>query len=259
MSRVMSDLMLTVDLELEVGKIAPAANERLDAATAGLIALCERHALPATWAVADPARSAATESIRESWLSHELAIVGDRTWVGMGAGRLRFSRELARRVGSARSAGLSVRSLVVRQPLVNDHLDLLVRHGISAVAPIGLTMPQSDGAANPLRYGVFELPVTTRLPIIAPWWQLAGSELELYHRLSMAVATGRTLHLAITASQILETGNDGLDMLDRCLGQIAMMRLEGKVRVETLSPHVDRHLARRLKPHPSRSILRPAA
>ena len=87
----------------------------------------------------------------------------------------------------------------------------------------------------------------------------AGSELELYHRLSMAVATGRTLHLAITASQILETGNDGLDMLDRCLGQIAMMRLEGKVRVETLSPHVDRHLARRLKPHPSRSILRPAA
>src|SRR5690242_18589445 len=72
MSRVVSGLMLTVDLELEVGKVAPVDNERLEAATAGLISLCERHALPATWAVADPARSAATESIRQSWLSHEL-------------------------------------------------------------------------------------------------------------------------------------------------------------------------------------------
>lgn len=257
MSREKSGLMITVDLELEVGKLCGADNERLDAATAGLIALCEKHELPATWAVADPARSAATESIRQTWQGHELAIVGDRTWIGLGAGRLRFSRELARRVGAARHAGLKVTSLVTRQAIVANHLDLLVRHGITAVAPLAGSM--GAGAAQALRYGVWEVAFTNRLPIIAPWWQLAGSELELHHRLALAAGNGRTIHLAITAAQLLETGIEGLEMLDRAFAQIALWRSEGKIGVETLRPHVERILSRRIKARSSCSILRAAA
>ena len=77
-----------------------------------MIALAESQRLPMTWAVSDPAHSAATSLILQSAIDHELAILGDANWIGPTAGRTRFARELVRRVSQARATGLEVTSLV---------------------------------------------------------------------------------------------------------------------------------------------------
>ena len=70
----------------------------LETVTAELAERLARYNLPASWAVADPAVSAATERLLHAGAAHEIAILGDRSWVGREAGRARFARELARRV-----------------------------------------------------------------------------------------------------------------------------------------------------------------
>src|SRR3989304_2860921 len=66
--------------------------------TEQLFEMFNRHRLPATWAVGDPAHSAAAGLVAASETRHDLALLGDRYWIGKTAGRTRFARELARRV-----------------------------------------------------------------------------------------------------------------------------------------------------------------
>ena len=135
-------LVISIDLEL-----APRQRMRLDdqrrlaSTTDSLIEALRDCRLAATWAVADPAVSAATEVIRaaaennnaENDNAHDIAVLGDHTWIGPQAGRTRFARELSRRVLRAQVAGIGVSTLGVRDAVLSDHLDLLVQHGIPAV------------------------------------------------------------------------------------------------------------------------------
>src|SRR5689334_11701122 len=52
-----------------------------------LITTVDAERLPTTWAVSDPAHSAATALIVKSNVDHELALLGDTNWVGPTAGR----------------------------------------------------------------------------------------------------------------------------------------------------------------------------
>src|SRR5687767_5760915 len=90
-------LILSVDLELDWGHQEGYQHERLDEVRRRLVELMRVHALPATWAVADPALSVATESILAANSQHEIAVLGDQAWLGTGWGRIRLGRELARR------------------------------------------------------------------------------------------------------------------------------------------------------------------
>ena len=128
-----------------------------------MLHLADENQLPVTWAVSDPAYSAATPLILRSAGAHELAILGDANWVGPTAGRTRFARELARRVSQARAAGINLKTLVPRVESVHRHIDLVIKQQISAVA--GVEPPQANrGLAIPraLHYGVWEIPVSAR-------------------------------------------------------------------------------------------------
>src|SRR3954449_5665697 len=107
-----------------------------------LIATMDAERLPTTWAVCDPAHSAATSLIIKSAVDHELAILGDGNWIGPTAGRTRFARELTRRLSQARAAGLEVTSLVPRVAPIAENIDLIVKQRISAV--VGLATPASN-------------------------------------------------------------------------------------------------------------------
>jgi hypothetical protein len=126
-----------------------------------------KHALPATWAVADPARSAATESIRQlaaqagdCWRSH---LVGEGWPIAV------FSRACLASWRCGRFTGATL----VAAALVNDHLICLfaMDHGRR---PDRQHRSVWNTAVNPLHYGWLircawrvEVPVH-RLPIIAP-------------------------------------------------------------------------------------------
>jgi hypothetical protein len=250
-------LVLSIDLELDVEQGSAERQRVLDAVSRKLLAALERHQLPATFAVADPVHSAATESITASALRHEVAVLADATWTGNGAGRQRLSRELDRRFGNAQRAGLPISSLVLRHADLNEHLDLLPKNGVTALRTE--PAPQSRGGSlqpPALRYGVWQLPVSFRVPGDVSWWRGgdAGQARRLLHR--AATAKDR-LHFAIDGAQIDEDAT-ALATLDRVFTVASSLRQR-----EMLTVHTMQQAAQELSPPREttglQSILRPAA
>src|SRR5688572_29258321 len=86
-------LLITVQLDPIADGSGLEHKKELAGVTKQLIDLMDIHGMPATWAVSDPAHSAATSRILRSAVPHELAILGDANWLGQEAGRTRFARE----------------------------------------------------------------------------------------------------------------------------------------------------------------------
>src|SRR2546423_13638418 len=122
-------LVLSIDLELEPDRHDRQVERQLDLVRSELIALTEAAAIPATWAVADPMLSAATESILAAQCGHEIAVLGDQAWLGPGCGHDRLARELTRRFTIPRKAGIPVSTLALRNVEHVGDLDLLLKHG----------------------------------------------------------------------------------------------------------------------------------
>src|SRR5262245_963733 len=83
-------LILSIDLELDLAHHEPSEQRRLDEVRRRLVDFTQLHRLPATWAVADPTLSAATESVLAARAGHEIAVLGEPAWLGRGCGRLRL-------------------------------------------------------------------------------------------------------------------------------------------------------------------------
>jgi hypothetical protein len=221
-----------------------------------LIATMDAARLRATWAVSDPAHSAATSLVLKSAVEHELAILGDANWVGPTAGRTRFARELARRVSQSRAAGFQITTLVPSVASIDEHIDLVVKQGITAVA--GMKAPpdnQQVGEPRALHYGVWELPVIASLPLKSSWF---GSNKRSVWRSIRRIATDAgTYHLLIDAAAIAASGRSALAEVGWLCDRVATLRERGIMRVETL-----RTTAARLSAvpavSPQRSILRVA-
>src|SRR3954463_15433317 len=105
-------LLITVQLDSAATGRQLERHQELAGVTRRLISLADAERPPITWAVSDPAPSAATSLLLQSAVEHEMALLGNVSWVGATAGRTRFARELVRRIMQARAAGLDVTSLV---------------------------------------------------------------------------------------------------------------------------------------------------
>jgi len=224
--------------------------------TKALIETFNSYRLPATWGVSDPAFSAATALVMRSNVAHEIAILGDSTWVGATAGRTRFARELERRVTKARSVGIEATSLIPRVEAVDEYIDLVVKQEIRGVSGVEEELrnrqPQSPRA---LHYGVWELPVAIRLPEQTPRFLAKWSLKRLMRR---AAADGATFHLQIDAPSLAVDANRGLKIVEALAQQIAEWKKRGMLCVETLGAAA-RRLAVVPTASPQRSILRCAA
>jgi hypothetical protein len=229
--------------------------------TRHLIDLADAHSLPVTWAVSDPAYSAATPSIQRSAVNHELAILGDASWLGPMAGRTRFARELARRVSHARDAGIPVTTLVPRVASIERHIDLVVKQRIAAVSGYAQEYDWSSGRGSrrtprALHYGVWELPVSGGFPTGKHW--LFPSGWLTWRQIRRAAIDAATYHLAIDAPSLLEEGERSLQTVAWLARRVAMLRTRGMLDVETLGEAAAR-LADVPTVSPQQSILRRAA
>jgi hypothetical protein len=216
-----------------------------------------RYALPATWAVGDPAHSAAASLVAASNTKHGLALLGDCYWIGKTAGRTRFARELARRVSQSRSAGIEAVTLVPRVATIADHIDLVVKHGIRAVVTTAAEQASRVATAGvrPLHYGVWEFAATERLPLRSSWFPGAGWKLS--RAIGRAAQTNSTLHLLIDASAVETAGRGATRSIERISRRIAKLRDRGLIEVETISAAAER-LSQLPSATPQRSILRAA-
>jgi hypothetical protein len=235
------------------------SNRELAQVTRRLVETMDAVRLPATWAVSDPAHSAATPLIVRSAVPHELAILGDPNWIGPTAGRTRFARELARRVSQARNAGLEVTTLVPRTAKIEWHLDLVVKQRITAIARDADPARSTRQSTTPraLHYGVWELPATRALPASRSSW-FFWSDWSTWRQIRRASRDAATYHLVIDAPSVSQNGRRTEKTIARLMRRVAALRDRGLVRVETLRAAASR-LADVPTVSPQQSILRRAA
>jgi hypothetical protein len=250
-------LNLTVQLDSATEGRKIERHQELAGVARQLIATMDGARVAATWAVNDPAHSAATSLLLHSPVDHELAILGDANWVGPTAGRTRFARELVRRISQSRAAGINISTLVPSVASIEDHIDLVVKQHITAVASVKVPAGvQPIGDPRALHYGVWELPVTASLPLKASWF--GGGKRVTWRSIRRSAADAGTCHLLIDAAAIAAAGRGEVAAVEWLVERVATLRDRGLVRVETL-----RSTAARLSAvpavSPQRSILRSVA
>lgn len=248
-------LILSIDLELDLDHHDPVQERRLDGVRTQLIDLARQHEIVATWAVADPLLSAATESILAANSAHEIAVLGDRAWIGPGCGRVRLRRELLRRFTAARKAGVPVHTLALRNTDQVVELDLLLEHGVTAIRAAVGDCPGSEVPA-PARYGFWQPPPARQLAANSGWW-LPASWL-VRRDIKRAIRRGSTLHLHLDAAALAAAPDPGLHLAAAIMRSTAARRDAGQLAIRTIGDLARAALAERAGT-PSRSILRPAA
>jgi hypothetical protein len=251
-------VLFTVQVDPLDGDMSVERHRRLAELTRRMIDLFSANRIRATWATGNPANSAIAAAVIRSDVDHELAILGSSGWVGPTVGRTQFAKELARRVGQAGSAGINITSLVPRVASIHAHVDLVLKQGISAVAGLRQAgrprMPRTIPRA--LHYGLWELPVTSRLPLPKSW--LSGGGGSLLRQIRAAASEAATYHLVIDAAAIEQESARGEAVVAKVIRGVAELRNRGLVRVDTLTTAAAR-LADVPTLLPQRSILRVAA
>ncbi len=252
-------LAISVDLELDALQSRPQQQRSLTRVATQLLQLFAKHRLPATWGLADPAVSPSTELLTRSNIPHEIAVLGDSMWVGSSGGRVRFSRELQRRVGQAREAGLPVTSLMLRNVNLDAHLDLVVKNGITAVrGPASACRKSEFNQPQSLYAGLWLMWPSRVLPGVSRYWPGGGSVRATRRGLEQSVQRREVFHLLINSEELTERGWLALHGIESVLRRAAKLRSQGRLEIVTLSGAVGL-LSNVRQTAPARSILRPAA
>jgi hypothetical protein len=241
-------LLLTVELDPVADGQSLQRHRGLAQLTSRLADLFSVHRLPATWAVGDPAQSAATSTVLLSGVGHEMAVLGDPTWLGPTAGRTRFARELARRVTQARRTNIEITTLVPRVAPIDQDIDLVVKLGINAVAGVGQPMGRRFQLppTRALHYGVWELPVSAKIPVASSWLISGGR--SLLRQIRRAARDSAMFQLVIDAPAIEQLDPKAEKTIAWLLQRVAQLRDRGILCVETLGA-----AAARLSDVPARS------
>lgn len=251
-------LTFSVDLELEIEQQGDELEQRLESLTARLAELFDGCRIPATWAVADPAVSAATPMIQSRKLPHEFAILGDQTWLGWGADQGRISRELTRRLLNARQAGIEIETLALRHVELGNEFELLKQSGIKVVRN-GHPLAQRTFVSRPseiARRDVLEAYATLRFPASGRWWRWQTFLAKRIIR--RACAEANTCHVVIDCAKLIETNDLELRGVKSLLQFTARMREQRQLEICTLSKFA-RSTALSPITMPAHSILRSAA
>lgn len=249
-------LVLSIDLELDPERHEASLQHRLDEVRSELVKLTRDVAIPATWAVADPMLSAASESILATRCGHEIAVLGDQAWLGPGCGRERLARELARRFSAPRKAGIPVSTLALRNVEDVNHLELLTGHGVTAVCGVPVDHSARKSVVPPTRFGLWQPPAAWR-PMLRSSWGLPAGWL-VRSEIKRAIRQQKLLHLRLDATRLVSGPDQSLDTIGSILRYAAAKRDAGQLAVKTIADLASQALGSRAA-QPSRSILRPAA
>jgi hypothetical protein len=211
-----------------------------------------RH-LSASWVPQAPQQFSLREELAAPNTGHDLALVGDSSWIGKAAGRTRFARELAARVEAVRSTDINVVAIALRDAKLDENLDLLVKHRVGMIrggrrGGEGL-QPQS------VRFGVWYSPITVVLPQPNDWsW--FGKGWSLRQSVRHVIRAAGVAHFVIDGARM--EGNTGaLDALDLVLAHLQRQRDKKALAVTSMSG-LTKTLIRKPTVKKATSILRAA-
>jgi len=253
-------LILSIDVATPAERTNAAAVAMLDGACGRLLSHLKAAELSATWAVDEPAHWAFAAQLVAAPIRQEVAVLAGADWVGSAAGRQTFTQELGRRVLAARAAGLPATAIAPHESAIDDHLDLLIKHEVTAVRGI---VDQDASASrpaqpHPLHYGLWEFPGSLSLPGHSRWLPGGGGGWKARRKIKRAAQAGEVFHLVLDLVAWAESGPAAEQILVRLLHHVAGMKAAGELDVLTLS-----EAALKLTPvrqgGVSRSILRAAS
>jgi hypothetical protein len=249
-----SAVSLSIDLELAIGRQTAQGQQRLEAVTAGLVELLDNQGISATWGVSNPALSAARDVILTANSRQEVAVLGERFWLGDGTTPSRLAQEFERRFEGARRAGLDVSTLVLRQAAEHLDLNLLLGHGITAVrGPAVLaSADRTSFRTGAMRYGIWQVQSPILVPISGSWWQ--AEPWAFRQRLKGATRFEVPLNLVLDAGKMAELSDLGLPAIAVILQEFGQMQGRQQLHFATLGELARQNLSRRAS-HPSRSVL----
>jgi hypothetical protein len=251
-------LVLSIHLELDLEDQTRRDEQRLDDIRSRLIDMTKTSGVSATWAVADPMLSVASESLLAAGVGHEVAVLGDEAWLGQGCGRGRLARELARRFSAPRKIGMAVSTLALRNMTQVGDYDLLIQNGVTAISgPAASQWISGKKAIQPTtRYGIWQPPTALGLPMRSKWWSPATWLVR--REIKRAIRKRTLLHLSIDASRLIGDEDRRLKTIATILRYAAAKRDLGQLSIATIGQLASKALDARAG-SPSHSILRPAA
>lgn len=235
----------------------------LASASEALARLNDRQ-IVATLALESAADPNSLEKLGGALAGHELAILAHSGWYSVANRRGQFAHEISRHVQQAHAVGYRPTTLALPAGHLPEHLDLLVKHGISAVRTKrtsnvrhgwswGLGRSDTSAAATQpqsLRWGLWEF----------------GGALSLVEQglrratraISRAAAEGALVQVVVELAPLASQGAAGWKQFDRLLEHLAQLRRQQAI--EHLSyGAVAASLARTRQTPAAHSILRPAA
>lgn len=224
-----------------------------------LLALLAEHGLAATWGL-DAAAARAAEPLAAALATklpaHELAILGDGTWVGRGVSRGRFAAELAQRMSAVTALGTKPRALLLSDTALDDHADLVAKHGLTAIR--NAASSGANTVPRLVRFGLWNIPATAQLPDPGRTW-LVGDGRKACRAIDTAVAHRSVCHLSIDAHAYAHMSSARERVLRRVFHHAQRRQQQGLLRTSPLTTVAATLATPHHRREPARSILRPAA
>ncbi len=246
---------ISVDVDAPTAPTQLAERRSSDATVRRLSAMFAEHQVPVTWSVRDPANAPQFKG------KHELALAIDSSWTTESLDRATITRDLARRVSTAAAAGRPIVSLVLADARLAEHLDLAIKHGITAVrhpAALAGAAVSKRMQASRLRFGLWSFPVSVELPRRSRWLPGGGGGRSTRRLVDRAIVERGLVHVAVSATLMAERGRAGERVLAGLLSAVDKRRSDGVLDIATIGAMAAR-LAGQQASRPSSSILRPAA
>jgi hypothetical protein len=252
--------VLSIDVATPIERTSASAASLLEQACERLLAILNKCQLSATWAIDEPAHWSFSKRLQAAPQFHEIAILASAEWIGSAAGRSVFAQELGRRVLASRAAGLEVTTVVPHESAIDDHLDLLVKHEITAVRGIVDLDARATRLAQPnqLHYGLWEMPGSLALPQRNRWLPGGGGVWKARRGIRRAMANSEIFHVVLDVAALIEAGPRAERIVERVLQIAAQHQAADELLAMTLA-QVARHLTPVRSTASSRSILRAAS
>lgn len=204
------------------------------------------------------------EAEGENLAGHELAILAGEDWYSVSNRRGQFSQGLSRHVQQARESGYSPTTLALPAGHLPEHLDLLVKHGISAVRTVRSGSVRSrwtwgrarretlarDLQPQSLRWGLWEFGRSLALP--------EEGTRRVAREIAAAGAESGLVQISVDLARLASQGAAGWKQFDQVLERLACQRQQQAIETMTFASVVA-GLSRTRHASPAHSILRPAA
>jgi hypothetical protein len=245
-------LVVSIDLQCD-SRLDLAARKDLDGAATTLLGLLKDATIHATWGAAFPAHDAWTSALVQRHTGHEIALLGDATWIAPTATRTRFAMELSRRLSAARAAGIKISSLLLTGADLSRDWDIAVKHGLTAIRPAASNVPA--GGPSSLRYGLWRVPSTVQLTDSTRRFLRPASR-TIVRAIDAAVFARGLCHLVIDATKLSRARERALRAV---FAHVVRQRIAGRLTVRTLASLVADLTCPRQAQIAARSILRDAA